>query len=32
MPEGELLPFGILGSGPEQALPIDIRVEAGASP
>jgi hypothetical protein len=29
MPEGELLPFWILGSGPEQALPIDIRVEAG---
>jgi hypothetical protein len=29
MPEGELLPFWILGSGPEEALPIDVRVEAG---
>ena len=29
MPEGGLLPFWILGSGPEEELPIDIRVEAG---
>jgi hypothetical protein len=28
MSEGEPLPFWILGSGPEEALPIDVRVKA----